>query len=55
VAFEDGRDLVAVERRGPSRRPELLKELVPAAWREHDDELGRLIGQIQERMRQAGG
>jgi len=24
---------------------------VPAAWREHDDELGRLIGRVQERVR----
>src|SRR5581483_2821485 len=45
VAFEYGCDLVTVEGRGPGRWPELLEELVPAAWREHDDELGRLFGQ----------
>ena len=51
MAFEDGLDLVTVERRGSGRWPELLEELVPAARREHDDELGRLIGQVQERVR----
>jgi hypothetical protein len=51
VAFEYGCDLVTVEGGGSGRWPELLEELVPAAWREHDDELGRLIGQVQERVR----
>ena len=44
MAFEYGCDVVAVEGRGSGRWPELLEELVTAAWREQDDELGRLIG-----------
>ena len=51
MAFEYGCDVVTVEGRGSGRRPELLEELVPAAWREHDDELGRLIGEVQECVR----
>ena len=55
MSFEDGRDLVMVGVRVSGRGSELFEELVPAARREDDDEFGRLIGEVQKRVRETGG
>ncbi len=48
VAFEDGCDLGAVGVSGAGGGSEFLEERVPTAGREHDDQLGRLVGQVEE-------
>lgn len=54
MSLEDRRDLFAIAIRDPGCGSEFLEEPVPSAGDEHDDQLGRLIGQVQERVRQAG-
>jgi len=50
VALEDGGDRGAVGVCGAGGGSEFLEERVPTAGREHDDQLGRLVGQVQERV-----
>ena len=54
MPLEDRRDLGAIGGRDPGRRPELFIELVTPARGVDDDQLGRPVGQVEERMRQAG-
>lgn len=48
VAFELGCDRGAVGVSGAGGGSEFLEERTPDAGREHDDQLGRLVGQVEE-------